>query len=79
MDANLSEPKQFIGTVHGVLDFSYLDRQEVVLDKNLPYDTIFRANGMTVVAQLDMHTFQKLHHRTQASSLCKEWVGNKNQ
>lgn len=74
MDATLSEPKQFVGRVNGILDFSFVDSGEVTINHNLPFDTIFRADGMTVVAQLDMSTFTTLHHRAQAATLCKEWL-----
>ena len=72
MDASLSEPKQFVWRVEWTIDFSFLD--QVTFDTHLPYDAIFRAEGMEVVAQLAMPIFEQIHHRAQATELCKEWL-----
>jgi len=72
MDATLSEPKQFVGTVQGTIDFSFLEN--ITPDEHLQYDSIFRAQWSDVVAQLDMTSFGKKHHRAQATKLCKEWL-----
>lgn len=70
MDATLPEPQQFIGRIEWEIDFSFLE--ELSIDPHLPYDAIFRAEGMEVVAELDMDTFEKKHHRATATLLCKE-------
>lgn len=72
MDSTLQEPMQFVWRLQGNIDFSFLE--SINIDTHLPYDAIFRAKGMEVVAQLDMHTFESLHHRSKATLSCKDWL-----
>lgn len=75
MDATLPSPVQFVGRVEGVIDFRFLE--SIVIDKHLPYDAIFRADGMDVVAQLDMSTFESLHHRAKATTSARQWLAER--
>lgn len=72
MDDTLTEPKQFVGTVHGTVNFSFLD--QVQINPHLPFDAFFVPEWMEVVAALDMEHFQDTHHRAKATKLCKEWL-----
>lgn len=72
MDTTLDSPMQFVWRIAGEMDFSFL--HIVQIDEHLPYDAIFRPNGMEVVAQMEMSTFARMHHRTQAAELCKKWL-----
>jgi XTP/dITP diphosphohydrolase len=74
MDMTLDSPKQFIGKVSGKVCFEYLD--QIVINPNWPYDAIFQAEEMNVVAQLDMNQFDTLHHRTKASDKLLEFLKN---
>lgn len=72
MDASLDSPKQFLGTVRGKLCFDYLD--QINVDPHWPYDAIFQADEMDVVAQMDMDKFQMLHHRAKASMALRDFL-----
>jgi XTP/dITP diphosphohydrolase len=72
MDETLQEPCQFIWRVDWTLDFTFLDK--VTINSHLPYDAIFRAEGMDVIAQLAMPVFEQIHHRAKATELCKIWL-----
>jgi XTP/dITP diphosphohydrolase len=72
MDETLQEPKQFVWTVSWVIDFSFLDRLQP--DPHLPYDAIFRLEGVWTVVQLDMASFAPHNHRARAARALKEWL-----
>jgi XTP/dITP diphosphohydrolase len=75
MDETLQEPKQFVWTVAGVMDFSFLDR--IQPDLHLPYDALFRLEDSATVVQLDMALFTPHNHRARASRELKEWLSTK--
>jgi XTP/dITP diphosphohydrolase len=72
MDETLQEPQQFVGTVPGIMDFSFLDR--VHPDPHLPYDAIFRLENASTVVQMDMNSFVLDNHRARAARAVKEWL-----
>lgn len=72
MDETLQEPQQFVGTVEGVMDFSFLDR--VQPDSHLPYDAIFRLENASSVVQMDIPSFIPHNHRARAARAVKEWL-----
>jgi inosine/xanthosine triphosphate pyrophosphatase family protein len=74
MDEHLLEPKQYIGTTQGSIDFSFLDK--VTVDLHLPYLSIFVPEGMDTVAQMNTSFFESNHHRTKASEALKEYIAS---
>lgn len=75
MDETVQEPKQFVWTVAGVMDFSFLDR--IQPDPHLPYDALFRLENTKQVVQLDMASFTPHNHRAAATRQLKEWLTEK--
>ena len=73
MDAELSEPVQFVWEVEGTLNFDYLWQEKE--DPRLPYDLIFVPDGMQKPSFFDMGTRNSEYsHRIRAVKKFGEWM-----
>ncbi len=78
MDDQLEEPIQFIGELHGVVNFDRYRQQEE--NPKLPFEMIFIPEGMDKPAAFDQESRLKVgHHRIKASKLFSDRLAQNRQ